>query len=312
MVTLNHDLLSEADRRLYVQVAQPIFNSKSWQKYVEGDLTPGTFRTRTAGYISKEYERNYGGFITTRNRHLVGLILWVMTGRAPAEFARSPPGPSTADCIQALLDQYPDVFELAVSELISPERRQFIHDQVFLTVINDGDWYHRTEDTSFDKFTYACSDARCANCVALGGQEKLFCDLALWESRTGRVPTLADVDKTCHQKVLPFYLSVRHEFFGMDVSTNLQSEKEPEVMNHTDSHVSPSAAPAFQTLHLVFGVNVEYMSPAQLVDAIKRVESEIADLKAVKTKSAYIAGQVKELETMLAKIVETLDAKDGK
>lgn len=51
------------------------------------------------------------------------------------------------------------------------------------------------------------------------------------------------------------------------------------------------------------------MSEAQLINAIKQIEAEIADLKAVKTKSSRITAKVKELEDMLAKVVEQLDKK---
>ena len=50
------------------------------------------------------------------------------------------------------------------------------------------------------------------------------------------------------------------------------------------------------------------MSTGQLIEAVKKIEAEIADLKLVKTKSAKIQKMIGDLNDMLAKVVETLDA----
>lgn len=65
---------------------------------------------------------------------------------------------------------------------------------------------------------------------------------------------------------------------------------------------------AFETRHYVFGIDVSTMSSGQLIEAIKRIEGEIADLKAVKTKSKHITEKIKSLDEMLGKVVEQLDA----
>ena len=66
---------------------------------------------------------------------------------------------------------------------------------------------------------------------------------------------------------------------------------------------------AFETKHYVYGMDVANMSAGQLIDAIKKLEAEIADLKGVKAKSEHIKKRIAELEGMLVKIVEVLDAK---
>jgi hypothetical protein len=51
------------------------------------------------------------------------------------------------------------------------------------------------------------------------------------------------------------------------------------------------------------------MTSGQLIDAIKKLEAEIADLKAVKTKSEHIKKRTAELDGMRINVVEVLDAK---
>lgn len=86
--------------------------------------------------------------------------------------------------------------------------------------------------------------------------------------------------------------------------TNL--EPESEIMN---PDAIKSIAPAFVTQHLIYGQNVTNMSDAALITAIKQVEREIADLKAVATTSTKITAMAEALTSMLAQIVKTLDAR---
>ena len=79
------------------------------------------------------------------------------------------------------------------------------------------------------------------------------------------------------------------------------TQQGPQTMNQTTV--------AFETKHYVYGMDVANMSSGQLIDAIKKLEAEIADLKGVKAKSEHIKKRIAELEGMLAKIVEVLDAK---
>lgn len=64
---------------------------------------------------------------------------------------------------------------------------------------------------------------------------------------------------------------------------------------------------AFNTVHYVFGVDVSKMSDPELIDAIRKVEAQIAELKTVKSASKKIAAKIDELETMLASIIKHLD-----
>lgn len=87
---------------------------------------------------------------------------------------------------------------------------------------------------------------------------------------------------------------------------NFPINKDEPTMNPTTAN---SATIPFETKHYVYGRLLETMQQNELIDAIKQIEAEIADLKAVKTKSTTIAAKVKELEEMLAKVVGVLDAR---
>lgn len=93
----------------------------------------------------------------------------------------------------------------------------------------------------------------------------------------------------------------------VNAAPSLTTEKEI-TMNPNSISTTASGTP-FETRHYVFGQNINDMTAGQLIEAVKRVENEITDLKSVKTKSTHIAAKIKELEGMLAKIVEQLDSK---
>jgi hypothetical protein len=81
--------------------------------------------------------------------------------------------------------------------------------------------------------------------------------------------------------------------------------------NHSKAYPCSTAtlAPAFETKSYIFGNEVKNMAEEALIGAIKRVEEQIADLKAVKTKSTKIAANIAKLQEQLASIVAELDAR---
>lgn len=132
-------------------------------------------------------------------------------------------------------------------------------------------------------------------------EERRIVNMWLYEDLLGRPITFADLESnegyraTFAQHIAPFQ-STRYTF-----STYEEIPMNPTPVNNS--------AVAFETRHFVYGAEVSSMSEAQLINAIKQIEAEIADLKAVKTKSSRITAKVKELEDMLAKVVEQLDKK---
>jgi hypothetical protein len=90
----------------------------------------------------------------------------------------------------------------------------------------------------------------------------------------------------------------------------LQEPQQENAMNDytTGKITNPvKMAPAFETKNYIFGNDVEHMSEEALIQAIKRVEEQITDLKAVKTKSTKIAANIAKLQEQLDSIVAELD-----
>lgn len=84
-----------------------------------------------------------------------------------------------------------------------------------------------------------------------------------------------------------------------------------ETIVKEKDHMTITANPtvAIETKTIIFGQDAATMSEQQLIDAIKRVEGDIAKLKEVKTKSKKIAANIAELEANLNAIVAVLDAR---
>jgi hypothetical protein len=65
----------------------------------------------------------------------------------------------------------------------------------------------------------------------------------------------------------------------------------------------------FKTVTFINNVDVNTLTEEQLIDAVKTIEREIADLKSVATQSKKIAAKIADAEATLAKVVKVLDAK---
>lgn len=65
----------------------------------------------------------------------------------------------------------------------------------------------------------------------------------------------------------------------------------------------------FKTVTYINNADVTALTDEQLIDAIKTIEREIADLKGVVAKSKKIEAKIADAEATLAKVVEVLDAR---
>lgn len=87
-------------------------------------------------------------------------------------------------------------------------------------------------------------------------------------------------------------------------SVQTQPQTQTEMKGNTNM-----STPAFETKNYVYGRDVSLMSEAELIEAIKKIEAEIENLKSVKTESVKIKAKIEELQAMLADVVKALDAK---
>lgn len=88
------------------------------------------------------------------------------------------------------------------------------------------------------------------------------------------------------------------------------SPNQPSTPNFELIQEKPmSSQVIIQNKTLINGADVADMSDDQLINSIKKVEKEIDDLRAVKTKSKKIDARIEEATATLAKLVELLDAR---
>lgn len=87
------------------------------------------------------------------------------------------------------------------------------------------------------------------------------------------------------------------------------SQPQPCVLAEPEKEIPVSKKIIIANVTFINNVDVTTMKEDQLIDAIKTIEAEIADLKAVKTKSAKIAAKIAEAQETLTKVVEILDSR---
>lgn len=200
------------------------------------------------------------------------------------------------------------------------EEQEVIEREFILPIENDSKWYSDTREAvqhgqheAFANICYAYADrilrqlgmettsstSRRSDTCMLNVKTRVA--LQLWE-REG-VPDFLVMDKD---------LLISHRYLVQEIS-RLKSKRttrvtQPQPEQTESETIMNTTTQAFQTKHYIFGQDVSAMSTSQLIDSIKRVEKEIADLKAVATTSTKIGAMVEDLTSMLAKIVEVLDA----
>ena len=85
--------------------------------------------------------------------------------------------------------------------------------------------------------------------------------------------------------------------------------KQPTHPTETTEEINMSKQITFKTITYINNADVTALTDEQLIDAIKTIEREIADLKGVTTKSKKIEAKIADAEATLAKVVEVLDAR---
>lgn len=187
---------------------------------------------------------------------------------------------------------------------MTPQREEYLYTQYVLSLINDGDWYRKVQrylDNAqvghfIDATCHAMGDIRRSiEDKRLSDHDRAYIYMACWSYYGYTVESLIE---DCRHNDL------RSAMLDLQLKKAQPTPIEPEVpMNQTNNSV------AFETKHYVYGMDVANMTSGQMIEAIKKLEAEIADLKGVKAKSEHIKKRVTELEGMLVKVVEVLDGK---
>lgn len=187
------------------------------------------------------------------------------------------------------------------------KRKHHLHRQYVLSLINDGEWYqacrHHFDGTLAEvpKTTFQFT-GRIAYSLGeeLRTEDRAFIYLEL--ATYYGVPQVAMRDAMSGILRTAMTALISND---APVPTPTETTQPPQ---QEEAPVTQSA-PAFQTKHYVYGQDVANLSSDQLIDAIKRIENEVADLKVVKVKSTKIAAEIASLNSMLTEVVAALDAK---
>ena len=194
---------------------------------------------------------------------------------------------------------------------MTPNRKQHLYTQYVLSVINNGEWYRNFANRLEGRTEWL---SRLPN-EALKYVKPIARELGEELSTVDRAYIYMMIASYYGHSNTTMRNAMRHGgSFGAVMTTLIEAgqlatsptpvEQEPAPMNQT-----ASTAVAFETRHYVYGMDVANMTSGQLIEAIKKLEAEIADLKGVKAKSEHIKKRIAELDGMLAKVVEVLDAK---
>lgn len=203
-----------------------------------------------------------------------------------------------------------------MSPALSQDRIDEITAQYVWAIQSDSGWYHKATDAAklgdYGKFRRHTGNfinriARQQN-ENISGVEWAYVLLELWAGLgCKREDCFKDPGtlQAHYEELLCVECDKRPTEHHLDrVATNIETiTKENPMTIATNQNV------AIETKTIIFGMDAANMSEQQLIDAIKRVEGDIAKLKEVKTKSKKIAANIAELENNLAQIVAVLDAR---
>ena len=194
------------------------------------------------------------------------------------------------------------------------ELTDWLTTQCVWAIQSEGDWYHKAQaacnEGNFGKFRRLCGTF--INRIERMQGEKLqgigwaYVVLELW-TQMGGAPDKALTDPGTLGGEIQIEIATHFESATCHldrVATNLET-----IMKEKPMSVTTNPNTAIETKTIIFGQDAASMSEGQLIDAIKKVEGQIAALKEVKTSSSKIAGNIKELEKQLDAIVAVLDAR---
>jgi hypothetical protein len=190
------------------------------------------------------------------------------------------------------------------------KRKHYLHSQYVLSLINDGDWYRECKHHFDDDALISVPSDSISFIRAIAndqGDDLSFGDRAFIYLQLATYYGVSQVDMRDAMNGDSKLRTAMTALIRDDVLTPTPTE----TTQPTQQEVVPvtQSAPAFQTKHYVYGQDVTTLSSAQLIEAIKRIENEIADLKVVKVKSTKIAAEIASLNSMLTEVVAALDAK---
>jgi hypothetical protein len=137
--------------------------------------------------------------------------------------------------------------------------------------------------------------------------------IELWHRMGGHIPNYAwhsdNADKYHISKRLLAEHSAARAATNPCAEINISNLQSCVLASEPKKETPMSKQITFKTITYINNADVTALSDEQLIDAIKTIEKEIADLKGVTTKSKKIEAKISDAEATLAKVVEVLDAR---
>ena len=202
---------------------------------------------------------------------------------------------------------------------MKPEDFDYAHNQYYLALINDGAVYsklqNRLREDTFQSYAQSVAteveklrvrhkldelDIEGKVYVRLMVAEYLLTPFELQSIFKGGDEVARKHIDFCIRNNMTWLID---RLLGLPV-VKPQSPTQPQATQE-----NTMASIEIKTITYINDADVTKLSDEQLIDAIKKIESEIADLGAVKTESAKIKAKIDNLHETLAKVVAILDAR---
>jgi len=202
---------------------------------------------------------------------------------------------------------------------MKPEDFQYAHDQYYLAIINDGPLYGKLQkllrENRFTAFAGVVDDhvesLRIRHSLDKADiNDRVYIRLKVIEYLLTpfEVKQLFEFEPKLHNNHVE-YCRKQNMMWLIDRLLGLPVVKPQPTTQPEATQESAMASIEIKNITYINNTDVTTMTDEQLIDAIKRVENEIVDLRGVVTVSAKIKAKIAGLEETLAKVVAILDAR---
>jgi hypothetical protein len=204
---------------------------------------------------------------------------------------------------------------------MTPDEFQYVHDQYYLSIVNDGDWYKNLRGLldagEFQKFCVRVEDfaeklRRQYKLRDYDTNDKVYIRLMVLEYMLSSEMVRA---RFGNDDIFCKHISYAHSHgFGWLASRVMGTNPAtPEAINGQPETqpIQENPMPSIEIKNITYinNADVRALSDEQLIDSIKQLETEIADLGLVKTESVKIKAKIAALQDTLTKVVAILDAR---
>jgi hypothetical protein len=198
---------------------------------------------------------------------------------------------------------------------------QYFHDQYYLAIVNDGTWHNNLrrvlEDRNFKPFVLRVDDfvdilRKRHKLYEPDTDDKVYIRLMVLEYMLSKEMVRA---RFGNDDVFCKHISYAHSHgFGWLASRVMGTKPAtPEAINGQPETqpIQENPMPSIEIKNITYinNADVRALSDEQLIDSIKQLETEIADLGQVKTESVKIKAKIAELQDTLTHVVAILDAR---